>query len=89
MYDYVDEAIWNLPKNLFTFDALELRRIRINAIVKPYAAIKPNTGDTTINTKVFSTPSCTIAPIPPAINAEPMSPPIKAYYLMMEVQNTM
>ena len=63
---------------MFTFDARKLRRKRISIIVKPNVAIKPSIGDITINIKVFSTPSWTIALIPPATNAEPTSPPIKA-----------
>ena len=48
------------------------------SIAIPNALQKPRVGDMTIKVRVFSIPGKTRADVPPASNAEPISPPINA-----------
>ena len=48
------------------------------AIAIPIALANPSAGETTINVRVFSIPEKIKAGVPPAINADPISPPISA-----------
>ena len=50
----------------------------MTSIAIPNAQTKPNVGDTTINVSVFYIPENTKAEVPPASNADPIRPPIKA-----------